>query len=139
VLESPSYGFRFQGPADPTDPPAENSIISGVHTYDTCSSGISVWGVKWGEDPGDYDNIRDVIIEDTLLELGTHGCKNEIITVANGAVNITVRNNEIRLGDPAIDRGLLQGTPALDNAGPDLVAYEFDPDPATKPGQENSR
>lgn len=105
VLESPSYGFRFQGPADPTEPPAENIVISGVHTYDTCSSGIAVWGVKWGENPGDYDNIRDVIIEDNLLELGTHGCKNEIITVANGAVNITVRNNEIRLGDPAKEGG----------------------------------
>lgn len=61
--------------------------------------------MKWGRDPGDYDNIRDVVIEDNLLELGAHGCKNEIITVANGAVNITVRNNEIRLGDPAMEGG----------------------------------
>ena len=76
-----------------------------MHTYDTCSSGIAVWGVRWGQDPGDYDNIRDVVIENSLLELGTHGCKNEIITVANGAVNITVRNNEIRLGDPAMEGG----------------------------------
>jgi len=105
ILESPSYGFRFEGPADPADPPARDIIISGVHTYDTCSSGIAVWGVKWGQDPGDYDNIRDVVIENSLLELGTHGCKNEIITVANGAVNITVRNNEIRLGDPAMEGG----------------------------------
>ncbi len=105
VLESPSQGFRFEGPADPADPPAQNITISGVHTYDTCSSAISIWGVKWGNNPGDYDNIRDVVIENNLLELGTHGCKNEIITVANGAVNITVRNNEIRLGDPAMEGG----------------------------------
>jgi len=105
ILESPSYGFRFEGPTDPTDPPARDIIISGVHTYDTCSSGIAVWGVRWGQDPGDYDNIRDVVIENSLLELGTHGCKNEIITVANGAVNITVRYNEIRLGDPAMEGG----------------------------------
>ena len=32
ILESPSYGFRFEGPADPNDPPAENIVISGVHT-----------------------------------------------------------------------------------------------------------
>ena len=48
VLESPSQGFRFEGPANPADPPAENITISGVHTYDTCSSAIAVWGVKWG-------------------------------------------------------------------------------------------
>ena len=105
ILESPSYGFRFEGPIDPGDPPAENITISGNQTHDTCSSGISIWGVKWGDDPGDYDNIRDVVIEDNLLELGTHGCKSEIITVANGAVNVVVRNNEIRLGDPAMEGG----------------------------------
>jgi hypothetical protein len=105
ILESPSYGFRFEGPVDPGDPPATNITISGNHTHDTCSSGISIWGVKWGEDPGDYDNIRDVVIEENLLELGTHGCKSEIITVANGAVNVVVRNNEIRLGDPAMEGG----------------------------------
>jgi hypothetical protein len=105
VLESPSHGFRFEGPRDASEPPAENITISGNHTYDTCGSGISVWGVKWGYDPVDFDNIRDVVIEDNLLELGTHGCKGEIITVAGGAVNVTVRNNEIRLGDPAMEGG----------------------------------
>ena len=105
VMESPSQGFRFEGPKNPYDPPAENITISGVQTYDTHSSAISIWGVEWGDDPGDYDNIRDVVIENCLLELGTHGGKNEIITVANGAVNITVRNNEIRLGDPAMEGG----------------------------------
>ena len=105
VLESPSHGFRFEGPLDSSEPAVENITISGNHTYDTCSSGIAVWGVKWGEDPGDYYNIVDVVIEDNLLELGTHGCKNEIITVANGAVNVTVRNNEIRLGDPNMEGG----------------------------------
>lgn len=105
LLETERYGIRFEGPEDPADPPATNILIAGNHTYDTCSSGISIWGVDWEENPGDYDNIRDVVIEDNLLELGTNGCSNEIITVANGAVNITVRNNEIRLGDPNMEGG----------------------------------
>ncbi len=104
-MHTPSYGIRFQGPDDSNAPPAENITIANNHTYDTWSSGISVWGVKWGKNPGDYYNIKDVIIENNLLELGTNGGKNEIITVANGAVNIEVRYNEIRLGDPNMTGG----------------------------------
>ena len=99
-MNTPSDGIRFQGPDDTSAPPAQNITIANNHTYNTWSSGISVWGVKWGKNPGDYDNIKDVIIENNLLELGTNGGKNEIITVANGASNIEVRHNEIRLGDP---------------------------------------
>ncbi len=104
-MHTPSSGIRFQGPDDPNLPPAENITIAGNHTYDTWSSGISIWGVKWGKNPGNYYNIKDVIIENNLLELGTNGGKNEIITVANGAVNIEVRFNEIRLGDPNMKDG----------------------------------
>jgi hypothetical protein len=105
VQEAPADGILFQGPANAAAPPASNIVIAGNHTFDTCSSGIALWGVPWLTDPGDYDNIRDVIIEDNLVELGTNGCYDEIITVANGAVNITVRNNEIRLGDPSMEGG----------------------------------
>ena len=102
---TPRSGIRFEGPPDASDPPAENISIIGNYTHDTYSSGISIWGVRWRTDPGDYDNIRDVVIEGNLLELGTNGGKNEIITVANGAVNVDVRFNEIRMGDPAMTGG----------------------------------
>ena len=36
VLESPSQGFRFEGPRDSSDPLAENITISGNHICDTC-------------------------------------------------------------------------------------------------------
>ena len=102
---TPHAGIRFEGPEDASRPPARDIVITGNHTHDTCSSGISIWGVDWGTDPGDYDNIRDVVISNNLLELGTNGCKNEIITVANGAVNVDVRSNTIRLGDPRMEGG----------------------------------
>ena len=105
VTDSEREGIRVEGPADPDAPPATDIVIVGNHTYDTCSSGIAVWGVDWGDDPGDYDNIRNVVIEDNLVELGTNGCRNEIITVANGAVNVDVRFNTIRLGDPRREGG----------------------------------
>lgn len=91
-------GIRFEGPPNPADPPATDIVILGNRTHDTCSSGVSIWGVDWGVDPGNYDNIRDVIIESNIIELGTNGCFNEIVTVANGAVNVDVRFNTIRYG-----------------------------------------
>jgi hypothetical protein len=103
--QTPRDGIRFEGPPNAADPPATDILIAGNHTFDTCASGIAIWGIEWEQDPGDYDNIRNVVIEDNLVELGTNGCFNEIITVANGAVNITVRNNEIRVGDPSMEGG----------------------------------
>ncbi|MCP3916577.1 MAG: hypothetical protein GY711_13555 [bacterium] len=105
ILEAPGKGIRFEGKADIDDERAENITIRNCHTYDTCSSSISIWGIDGDEDAGDYDNITDVLIENNLLELGTHGCHNEIITVAHGATDITVRYNEIRLGDPNMEGG----------------------------------
>ncbi len=105
ITNSPSHGIRIEGHTDPALPPVTDILITGNHTYDTCSSGIAIWGIKWGQDPGNYDNIKNVIIEKNLVELGTHGCKNEIITVANGASYIHVRDNEIRLGDPNMTGG----------------------------------
>lgn len=105
IMHSPAQGIRVEGPPNASDPPATGIKIIGNHTHDTCSSGISVWGIDWGEDPGDYDNIRNVEVAHNLLELGTNGCKNEIITVANGAVNVDVHHNVIRYGDPNMTGG----------------------------------
>jgi hypothetical protein len=98
-------GIRFEGPIDPYDPPATDISITNNHIYNVYSSCVSIWGVDWGNDPGDYDNIRNVIIDGNLIELCTNGGKNECITVANGAINIEVKNNEIRTGDPTMTGG----------------------------------
>jgi hypothetical protein len=105
ILEAPGKGIRFEGRALPSDPPASGITIANCHTYDTCSSGISIWGIDGAYEVGGQTGITDVIIENNLLELGTHGCHNEIITVANGAENVLVRFNEIRLGDPQMTGG----------------------------------
>ena len=105
VQQSSRTGFWFEGPG------AEGIRLIGCYTYDTRSSGVAVWGVDWGKDPGNYDNIKDVVIEDNLIELATNGGYNETITVANGASNILVKNNILRkggtlglgLGDEGID------------------------------------
>jgi hypothetical protein len=71
IENSPNDGIRFEGPPNSTKPPASNIMIRNNHVHITRTSSISIWGVSWGggiNDPGDYDNIRDVIIEHNLLE-----------------------------------------------------------------------
>jgi len=107
IMNSPRHGILFEGRPDPATP-AEGIIISGNYTYNTCNAGISIRGVPWDQPPGDYDNIRDVEIANNLVELATNSqlatptndCLGEVISVANGVVNINVHDNEIRLGDP---------------------------------------
>lgn len=91
--------IRFEGPVDVTAAPATNITIRGNMIVDTWSSGIAIWGVKWKQNRGNYDNVRNVIIESNILELNTNGGGNEIITVANGVSNVDVRYNTLRRGD----------------------------------------
>ena len=105
VLHAPNKGIHSEGPSNTYGPPATNIWITGNYTHDTHSSGISIWGTPWQRDPGNYDNIADVVVEDNLLELGTNGGRNEIITVANGASRVDVRYNTIRIGDPNMTGG----------------------------------
>jgi len=87
------HGIRIEGPG------VTDITILGNRTHKTCGSGISVWGVPWRADPGDYENMSDVIVESNLLEFGTFGCRNEVITVANGVRRASVRFNTIRFSD----------------------------------------
>jgi hypothetical protein len=105
---SDSYGFRIEGDNDsngddiPGNPPVENITLAGNHTYDTYKSAISVWGVRYQKDAGDFINVVDLLIEDNLIEKANNGGYNENITLANGIANAIVRFNEVTTGgDPS--------------------------------------
>jgi hypothetical protein len=102
VENSDHRGFYVEGPEDPYGPPSENITLAGNHTYDTYSSGFSVWGRPYQDDPGNFINIVDLVIEHNLIEMAVNGGHNECITLANGVVRADVRYNEITTGgDPA--------------------------------------
>jgi len=103
-------GFFVRGPVDingnETGAASENITISGNETDNTFSSAIAVWGVNWGKNPGDYDNVRNVIIENNLIQRAVNGGWNEDVTVANGVTNVIIRNNIFQNpAYPAIDQG----------------------------------
>lgn len=81
-------GFSIEGPG--TD-----IRLSGNETYGTRSSGIGVWGVPWGTNPGDYRHLFNVFLDNNLIRRACDGGYNEFITVANGVRNVYVRNNEL--------------------------------------------
>ncbi|HKQ57079.1 MAG TPA: choice-of-anchor Q domain-containing protein [Candidatus Eisenbacteria bacterium] len=88
VLGLDARGFSVEGPGT-------NITLSGNETYDTQSSGIGVWGVRWSQDPGNYQHLFNVVVENNLIRLACNGGYDECITVANGVNNVIVRNNEI--------------------------------------------
>ena len=92
--DSPYHAIRIVGPG------AENIVITNNHTYDTRGSAVSIRGVTGSADPGNYDNIRNVLVAGNLVELANHGGGGEIISVGSGAVNVDVAYNEVRIGDP---------------------------------------
>ncbi len=98
-VESEAHAIRIVGPD------AENIVITNNHTYDSYNSGISIRGVTGNADPGNYDNIRDVLVSGNLVELGTNGGGGEIISVGSGAVNVDIAFNEVRVGDPSLTGG----------------------------------
>lgn len=102
IQNSPGRGIYVRGPDDWRAPPVRNITLSGNHTYNTYSSGISVWGVSYGLDPGDFEGVTDIVISDNLIEKAVNGGYNECITVAYGVRRADVRDNELRDGgDPA--------------------------------------
>jgi hypothetical protein len=105
IQNAPSRGVSVEGPDDWRAPPVRFITLADNHFYNTYSSAISVWGVRWGIDPGDYENATDIVIEGNLIEKAVNGGWNECITVANGVLRIDVRNNELRDGGDPVRGG----------------------------------
>ncbi len=95
---SAGRGFSVEGPG--TD-----ITLTGNETYDTYSSGIGVWGIPWGSDPGDYRHLFNVVVENNLVRRACNGGYNECITVANGVNNIILRNNEVTESGNTVNGG----------------------------------
>jgi hypothetical protein len=94
-VQNAHNGFRIRGPADPYAPPAENIRLVDNTTYNTFSSGVSIWGSKYQEDSGNFNSLNGVLVENTLIELANNGGWDEQITVAKGVRNAHIRFNEI--------------------------------------------
>lgn len=89
---APEHAIRMVGPD------AGNVVVSNNHMYDVYKSGISIRGVTGNADPGNYDNMRDVLVVGNLVELANNGGGGEIISVGSGVINAEVANNEVRIG-----------------------------------------
>jgi hypothetical protein len=94
-VQNAHNGFRVRGPEDPYAPPAENIRLIDNVTYNTFSSGVSIWGSKYQEDSGNYNSLNGVLVENTRIELANNGGWDEQITVAKGVRNAHIRYNEI--------------------------------------------
>jgi predicted MPP superfamily phosphohydrolase len=104
-IENSTWGIRVDGPNDPEAPPIGNIFLINNNTYDTFSSGISVWGSEHGEPSGTFNNINGVLIEGNKVELANNGGWNEMITVAKGVNNVHIRGNELTNGGNPINGG----------------------------------
>lgn len=91
-------GFNIEGPC-------EGIQISNNHTFNTFSSGIIAWGVPFGSDPGDYNNIHNLKILNNKVEKACNGGWNECITLANGVVNFEIADNEVFNGGDPVNGG----------------------------------
>lgn len=86
-------------------PQIEDILILNNHTHRTYSSGISVWGVRWQHDPGDFERITDVVVGGNLIEYANDGGYNEQITFAYGVINFEIHHNELRNQDNSLNGG----------------------------------
>ncbi len=94
VREYGDKGFYVEGPSD-------GVMLIGNSTYETTSSGIGAWGVPWGDDPGNYSNIHNLVIKNNIIEKACDGGWNECITLANGVDGFEIAHNTIKNGgDP---------------------------------------
>ncbi len=100
IENSRNIGIYLEGPS-------RGVTISGNHTYNTVSSGISAWGVPWGKDPGVYnfEAIKDLTIKNNKIELANNGGWNEQITLASGVSGFEVSYNEITTGGDPVNGG----------------------------------
>ena len=104
------HGFKIENSRNIgiyVEGPSTGVTISGNHTYNTVSSGISAWGVPWGKDPNAYnfEAIKDLMIENNKIELANNGGWNEQITLASGVSGFEVRYNEITNGGNPVNGG----------------------------------
>ncbi len=86
-------------------PGVKDIIIENNHIDHTQSSAISIWGVPWRQNPGDYSNVTDIVIRNNLIEQANDGGYDEQITVSNGVVNFEIAFNEIRHGGVSTNGG----------------------------------
>ncbi|RUM93642.1 MAG: hypothetical protein DSZ28_07385 [Thiothrix sp.] len=100
VVDSSDIGIYIEGPGT-------GVTIRGNQTYNTMSSGISAWGVPWGQDPNIYNfrAIKNLIVENNKIELANNGGWNEQITLANGVYGFEIQYNEITLGGNPVNGG----------------------------------
>ena len=84
-------GFAVKGPST-------GVVLDGNYTYGTFGSGISAWGVPWQSNPGNYDNIKDIVISNNTVEKACDGGWNECITLANGVQGFEIIDNIIKNG-----------------------------------------
>jgi len=100
IENSRNIGIYLEGPS-------RGVTISGNHTYNTLSSGISAWGVPWGKDPSVYsfEAIKDLTIKNNKIELANNGGWNEQITLASGISGFEVSYNEITTGGNPVNGG----------------------------------
>jgi hypothetical protein len=91
VINSSNVGIVCRGPA------STNITVRNCSTYNTVSSGIAAWGGT--RNPGNYNGIRQILIEDNEVELAMNGVGyQECLTVAGGVDGFTIRNNHVHHG-----------------------------------------
>ncbi|WP_075602099.1 T9SS type A sorting domain-containing protein [Saccharicrinis aurantiacus] len=113
-VQNGKHGFYIEGPS-------EHIEITNNHTYNTFASGIIVWGVAYGQNPGNYNNIRNVKIKNNKVQKACNGGWNECITIANGVVGFEVTGNEIYDGGNPINGG--EGIDIKEGAKNGIIAY----------------
>lgn len=113
-VQNGKHGFYVEGPSSHIE-------ITNNHTYNTFASGIIVWGVAYGQNPGTYNNISHVKIKNNKVQKACNGGWNECITVANGVVGFEITGNEIYDGGNPINGG--EGIDVKEGARDGIIAY----------------
>ncbi|HID38066.1 MAG TPA: T9SS type A sorting domain-containing protein [Calditrichaeota bacterium] len=113
-IENAKHGIRIEGPS-------EGVVLENNYTYNTGSSGISVWGVPWQSDPGNYDNIKDIVIKNNVIEKACNGGSNECITLANGVKGFEITYNTVKNGGDATNGG--EGIDIKEGCSNGTIAY----------------
>ena len=87
--------------------PGANYVISSNYIYDIANSGIGVWGVAYGQDPGQYGfkAITNLLVVGNTVERACNGGYDEQITIANGVYGFEVRSNVVKNGFNNVNGG----------------------------------
>lgn len=86
-------------------PGVDDVVVADNHIVNTFSSAISAWGVPWGQDPGAFRNITNLVVTGNLIEQANNGGWNEQITLANGVVGFEIAYNELRDSHNTVNGG----------------------------------